>query len=352
MDTLTHALSGALLGRATVRASAASGALPVGLRMFVGFVAAAFPDIDVIASEFSPLSYLHNHRGVTHSLLMLPIWAVLLAWIFAAVWRWKPGWRAYFGIAALGIAAHIAGDLITSFGTMIFAPVSDARYGIGTTFIIDLWFTGIIVAGLLASALWRRTRAFAIGGLLTLAAYVAFQWTLQQRAIDFGASYARANGLGSASVSAQARPVSPFNWTVFVDDGARYRYSHINLVRKSTLAEPTSESGFISRLSAAYRPLADATWTRADRFGNTKSEIEIAREAFEQPAFRFFRWFAAYPAVLRVDHGNPRECVWFQDLRFVTPGRPSTPFRYGMCREAGESWRPFQLVGEHGVPVY
>jgi inner membrane protein len=146
--------------------------------------------------------------------------------------------------------------------------------------------------------------------------------------------------------------VSPFNWTVFVDDGARYRYSHINLVRKSTLAEPTSESGFISRLSAAYRPLADATWTRADRFGNTKSEIEIAREAFEQPAFRFFRWFAAYPAVLRVDHGNPRECVWFQDLRFVTPGRPSTPFRYGMCREAGESWRPFQLVGEHGVPVY
>ena len=352
MDTLTHALSGALLGRATARPGGGAGTLPLGRRMLVGFVAAAFPDIDFIVRELSPLSYVYHHRGVTHSLLMLPIWATLLAWIFAALWRGKPGWRTYFGIAALGIGAHIAGDLITSFGTMIFAPVSDARYGIGTTFIIDLWFTGIILAGLLASALWRRTRVFAIGGLVALVAYVTFQWTLQQRAIDFGESYARANDLQSVRVSAQPRPVSPFNWTVFVDDGTGYRYSHVNLVRRTPRSEPTSETGFVARLDAAYRPLDDAIWVRAGRYGNTESDVAVAREAFEQPAFRFFRWFAQYPAVLRIDRGNPRECVWFQDLRFLTPGRPSIPFRYGMCRELGEAWQPFQLVGEQGIPVY
>jgi inner membrane protein len=352
MDTLTHALSGALIGRATAGRNAAEGGLPVGRRMFVGFLAAAFPDIDVVVRHLSPLSYIYEHRGVTHSVLLLPLWAALLAVIFAALWRWKPGWRAYFGVAAFGVGAHIAGDLITSFGTMIFSPASDARYGIGTTFIIDLWFTGIILAGLIASAIWRRTRACAAGGLAALALYVAFQWTLQQRAIDFGEAYARANRLEPARVTAQPRPVSPFNWTVFVDDGTNYRYAHVNLRREAARPEPTPETGFIARLDAAYRPLDDARWIEDRRFGMTEADVALAREAFEQPGFRFFRWFATYPALLEIERGNPHECVWFHDLRFLTPGRDGTPFRYGMCREPGGPWQPYQRIGEAKVLVY
>jgi inner membrane protein len=320
--------------------------------MFIGALAAAFPDIDVVISYVSPLSYLYHHRGVTHSLLLLPLWAALLACIFAAVWRWKPGWRGYFGIAALGLGAHIAGDLITSFGTMIFAPVSDARFGIGTTFIIDLWFTGIILVGLLASAFWRRTRSCAAGALAALVLYVAFQWTLQQRAIDFAEQHARESGLDVARVSAQPRPVSPFNWTVFVEDAAGYRYAHVNLIRETVRPEPTSEAGFVARLDSAYRPLGDAQWIEAHRFAMTERDAALAREAYEHPDFRFFRWFAAYPAVLEIERGNPHDCVWFQDLRFLTPGRVSVPFRYGMCREAGGPWQPYQLVGEEKLPVY
>ena len=47
-----------------------------------------------------------------------------------------------------------------------------------------------------------------------------------------------------------------------------------------------------------------------------------------------------------VDRGNPSTCVWFQDLRFFTPGRAVWPFRYGMCREGGDRWRPYRLEGE------
>ena len=71
-----------------------------------------------------------------------------------------PGaFRAYLVIAALGVGMHILGDLITSFGTMIYAPLSDARPALSATFIIDLWFTGIILAGLAASLIWRRPAA-------------------------------------------------------------------------------------------------------------------------------------------------------------------------------------------------
>lgn len=353
MDTLTHALSGALIARATAREHRREDVLPLGRRVSVGFLAAAFPDLDVVTSYLSPLSYLYHHRGVTHSIIMLPLWALLLAVIFAALWRFRPGWRAYFGIAAIGIATHILGDLITSFGTMIFAPFSDARCALSATFIIDLWFTGIILAGLLASVFWRRTRLPAVAAAAVLVSYVAFQVVMQQQAVDFGEQYAKRNGIEATSITAVPRPVSPLNWTVVVADDQRYHYAHVNLVRRDVPPAPGPDSGFIARLDAAYHPLARAQWVRAERYGKAPDEVALAREAYTQPAFRFFRWFAAYPAALDVDATNAGACAWFHDLRFVTPGRDATPFRYGMCRNGSGAWQPYQLVGE-GVlePVY
>lgn len=320
--------------------------------MLVGAAAAAFPDLDFITSYLSPLSYLYHHRGITHSVLLLPLWTLLVAVIFAALWRARPPWRAYAGIAAIGIVSHIVGDLITAFGTMIFAPFSDARYALSATFIIDLWFSGIILAGLLACAIWRRSRVPAIAGIAVLAGYVGLQVVLQQRAIDYGEKYARDNGITRAAVTAVPRPVSPFNWTVFIADASHYRYAHINLVRKAVPPAPDANTGFIARLDSAYRPLNEAQWMRAERYGSGADTSDLARAAFSHDAFRFFRWFAAYPAFLSADAGEHGRCTWFHDLRFITPGRDTTPFRYGMCRSDRGEWQPYQLVGNVKKPVY
>src|SRR3954464_9784618 len=114
MDTLTHALSGALLGRATASRDPVPNALSLRARMAIGFCAAAFPDCDIVVTPLAPLAYLYNHRGVTHSLLVLPLWAVLIGLASAyLIWRNPARWRACAGMAALGIAAHIVADLIT-----------------------------------------------------------------------------------------------------------------------------------------------------------------------------------------------------------------------------------------------
>lgn len=344
MDTLTHALSGALLARATAPQQSDETTLPLGRRVFLGFVAAALPDLDWVMGQFGAVTFLLHHRGVTHSLIVLPLWAVVLAWICALIWRRDRPWRAYFGVFALGIGIHIAGDWITSFGTMVLAPLSDARVGIGTTFIIDLWFTAIILAGLGAALIWRRSRFPAAAGLAVLCGYVAYQGVLQQRAVEWGEAYAKASGLTNAQVTAQPRPVSPYNWMVVVRDGEVWRYSLVNLVR-SEARELAPGAGLIARLDAPYLPLSQARWVHAAHFGSD-SERVFAKEAWNQPDFGFFRWFAVYPVLYRVDTGNPSTCAWFQDLRFFTPGRGRLPFRFGMCREAGGRWEPFQLIGD------
>ena len=344
MDTLTHALSGALLARASARRAGTIPLRPLRERIVVGTLAAAFPDSDYLASLVSPLYYLLNHRGLTHSLLVLPLWACLLAWLAGRAFRNPRGWRAYWGIAALGVGMHILGDLITSYGTMIFAPFSDARYAWGTTFIIDLWLSGIILAGLALSLWCKASRIPAIASLAVLVAYVGFQAWLKVQALDVGRMHASSTGRPEARVSVQPGPVSPYNWMVVETLNGEYRYALVNLARSASLPQPDAGSNFFYRLSAAYDPTAQARWQTASLHGNG-TDAALVREAWSQPELDFFRWFAEYPALYRVDRHDPSVCVWFYDLRFFRPGTEFLPFRYGMCRDGGGPWRRYQLTG-------
>ncbi|MGH8705082.1 MAG: metal-dependent hydrolase, partial [Burkholderiales bacterium] len=268
------------------------------------------------------------------------------ACLLALVLREPRGWRALYVVCVLGVGTHIMGDLITSFGTMIFAPFSDARFGWGTTFIIDLWFSGAIVAGLIASAFWYRSRLPAVAACAVLVAYVGFQAVLRGRAIEFGVQHAQSRGLPAAGVTAHPRPVSPFNWTVFVSDASAHRYAHVNLVREQPRTFQPRD-GFAAKLDAPYMPLATARWVTRSRYGESAEEQALARAAWESPALGFMRWFAERPAFDGLTEGS--SCAWFLDLRFVNPGRDWVPFRFGACREQpGAPWRAYEREGESG----
>lgn len=344
MDTLTHALSGALLARATAPRDAPPRSLP--RRIAAGFFACAAPDLDFVVGFLGPVEYLLQHRGPTHSLLLLPAWALLYSWLLALILREPGGWRALYGVTALALLAHIAGDVITSFGTIVFAPFSDWRAALGTTFIIDLWFSGIILAGLLGSALVPRSKIPAMAASAVLAGYVGLQYLQKQEAVAFGAAYAKALGLKEARVVAQPKPVSPFNWTVFVSDESAHRFAHVNLVRKEPRAYRPGD-GFIARLDSPYLPREQAIWVARSRYGETPEARELAQAAWQSDALGFFRWFADLPALDGVTEGS--SCAWFTDLRFLTPGREAMPFQFGACRDGPHApWRAFERLGPAG----
>jgi inner membrane protein len=333
LDTLTHALSGALVARATASAEAPPRSIP--RRVAAGFFAAAAPDLDFVIGFLGPVEYLLTHRGVTHSLVLLPAWALALSWLLAKLLREPGGWRALYGVTALALFTHIVGDVITSFGTMILAPFSDWRAAIGTTFIIDLWFSGIIVAGLIASALLHKSKIPAVAACVVLAGYVGFQYVQKERAVDLGEQHAASLGLKNAKVSVHPRPVSPFNWTVFVSDDEAHRFAHVNFARREPRAYHPGD-GFIARIDAAYMPVEQAIWVTRPRYGAV--DQPMIRDAWNSEALAVYRWFADLPAFDGMSDGST--CVWFADLRFLTPGRERMPFRWGACRsQTGAAWR-------------
>ncbi|MFY9314040.1 MAG: metal-dependent hydrolase [Burkholderiales bacterium] len=338
MDTLTHALSGALIARATAGRDTPPRSIP--RRVAAGFFACAAPDLDFVVGLVGPVEYLLHHRGATHSLVMMPLWAIPLAWILARILR-EPegktaGWRALYGVSVLAIGTHIAGDWITSFGTMLLAPLSDWRAGIGTTFIIDLWFSGIILAGLAASALFYRSRIPSLAAIVALCGYVGFQYLQKEKALEFARGYAASRGLAHAEIAAQPRAVSPFNWTVFVSDAREHHFAHVNLVREAPRAYAPGD-GFVARLDSAFRPLAMARWETRSRYGDDP----LGREAWEAPPLAFLRWFAERPAF--DGRTESPTCYWFLDLRFLNPGRDWVPFQFGACRNGpGAPWRAYE----------
>lgn len=345
MDTLTHALSGALLARATEPKQPRPDQLPRRTRMWIGFIAAAFPDSDFVTRFIDPLTYLTTHRGVTHSVIMLPVWALLLALLFMLLVRGKYSWRAFVGVCALGIGVHIAGDVITAFGTMIFAPLSDWRAQFPTTFIIDPYFTAIIVAGLIASTVWSATRRPAVIGLAVLAGYVGFQALLHQRALTVGETYAAKHHLDAQQVQAIPQPFSPFNWMIVLPQKDDYYLSYVSLWRSEIPEFPSVDANWLYQVNASYFPVADAIWKRVPRFGAAK-EANLAEQVWYSEALAPFRSFAQFPAVYRVDRNPGGLCVWFNDLRFALAGR-TMPFRYGACRNGTDTvWHIYRLFGD------
>jgi inner membrane protein len=241
-------------------------------------------------------------------------------------------WRAWYAPVALGLGIHVAGDLVTAYGTMLFWPLSGWRPALGWTFVIDPYFTLIVVAGLAAAQRWpRRGAALAALALAALAGYAAFQGALHQRAMLL--AEIRGQRLAGATAHALPQPFSPLHWQLIVRHGDEWHVGHARLAAGRSLVERMPVVPLFARMASRYR--AAPEWTVETRFGASAADIALAQEAWRSDALGYFRRFAAFPALRGVAAGGTRECAWFQDLRFALPELPPS-FVFGACR-AGES---------------
>ena len=154
MDTITHGIAGALIGKAIFNGNDVFPPIDVDRRRIATWavmLGSIFPDSDVFADILShnEMLMITWHRSLTHSVLMLPVWSVILAYATGAIARWRkwdsPSFLKLTGLYAVGILSHILLDLVTTFGTMIWSPLEWSRPAWDILFIIDFTFTALVL---------------------------------------------------------------------------------------------------------------------------------------------------------------------------------------------------------------
>ena len=143
MDTVTHTLFGIGLYYATRKEEFTKKEKYT--LLVTTIIGSQIPDIDVI-SRFWDNEGLYQmwHRGITHSIFLVPIWALLIYLLLIPLF--KVSQRRNFYIGILAVAIHNSSDVFNAWGTGYFEPFSHMRLTFGTIPIVDfvIWLIFII----------------------------------------------------------------------------------------------------------------------------------------------------------------------------------------------------------------
>ena len=274
VDTIAHGLTGAVIGYCGFRQRPDGGRTA----LWTSIAAAEFPDIDIVLGFFGNETVLRWHRSFTHSAVLLPVWALVVAAAFWAVSD-RTSFRVLYAAAAAGIASHLVLDWFTNYGTELLWPLTDARFALSWVFIVDVYVWAILAVGLVACIATQRAPV-ARSALTVLGAFFVFCGTSRAVALH----RVRPGASAMARVDAFPQPMNPFRWTIVRDDGAAIHW-----------ISGATDDTFRQYRDNNLLPKAEATET-----------------------VQLFRWFAAFPLVERLEV-NGRTVLRYRDLRFRCP---------------------------------
>lgn len=134
LDTITHTLFGLALYGAVDKKDMDKKHKTAYLVTAIG--ASQIPDIDVISQLWDTEGlYQMWHRGITHSLFLTPVWALLFFLICFFLFKTKDIRLFLFGW--LAVLIHNTSDLFNAWGTGYLEPFSNIRITFGTIPIVD-----------------------------------------------------------------------------------------------------------------------------------------------------------------------------------------------------------------------
>lgn len=152
MDPITHGVAGAMaaytISDIKERNSAA----------VAGAGSAMLADIETfIYLPADPLFNLEIHRQFTHSLVFIPLGALIAAGLFWFLLRRHLPFKQLYLYSFAGYATHWFMDLITSYGMELFWPFVNTRYAWNLVSVVDPLFSAglILFSGL---ALWHNRK--------------------------------------------------------------------------------------------------------------------------------------------------------------------------------------------------
>lgn len=307
MDSVTHLFLGGAIAVALAPAKHRRMAL------LAGAVLNTLPDLDVLplALVEDPVAVMTWHRGLTHSLLVLPFMALAL-WALVrdrlALFRDAPA-RGFWIILAC-LLAHPLVDAFTVYGTQLFWPLPLAPAMWSSLFIIDPMFTLPLVVGCVLAFAWRdvdKGRRAALLGFALSVGYLgwsqAAKWQVERVAADSLAAI----GLEDAPRFSVPMPFNTVLWRVVA----------------------MTPEGFVegehSLWSDRGRPI---------RFRQYDSDHAALAAVDEHPPVQRLQWFTH--GFLKAEEREGR--LVLSDLRMGA--EPDYSFRFEVARAGQDGWRP------------
>ena len=355
VDTITHGIAGALVAKAFF--TEREGRMAT-LAVTVGSV---FPDSDTLVNLFyrDRMAFLEIHRGVTHSFVGLPVFALLLGTLACLLTGQRKKWLFFSGLFGIGIGLHILMDLITSYGTMIWSPLNNARISWDTTFIIDVTFTTIVLLPQLTAWVYSdheraRRRGFAVWLCMSLAGIAVATLASWAQVPVSGWTVATASVLIAAVLWLPSLGGRGWEWrrSAYCRVGVAAMAIYLGLcgiahqVALGRVEEFAKLSGLtVERLAALPAPPSLFRWAGLVQSpkGIYRGSIDLAGSS--QPAYSFFPnaednrylqtaeasadaktflWFARFPWVTYQRLGS-LHVVEIRDVQFFLPSRGDNP---------------------------
>ena len=232
MDPVSQGVVGAAFAQAAAKRTT------LATVAWYGALGGMAPDLDVLfQSPTDPILFLEFHRQFTHSLVFIPIGALL---VFAVLRSIANRVRMLQGLSAgqaylaclMGYATHGLLDACTSYGTQLLWPFSNARIAWDTMSIVDPLFTVPLVVLVVAASRSKRVWLswIACGWMLS---FFAFGWLQQERALQAASQVAQIRGHEPLRLSVKPSFANLLVWkAIYEFDG----YYYVDAVRVGTRA--------------------------------------------------------------------------------------------------------------------
>ncbi len=307
MDPITHLTAGALGGQAFRRPLRND-------RYWLAFCifAAWLPDSDNFVGLLGTEFYLLYHRGVTHSFLG----GLFLAAVFVAIFRLfvnKISFVRGLLIAYALILVHIFLDLITSYGTQIFFPFTNARYAVTSIFIIDPIYTLTMLFILYRTFRTQHARnTLAIAGIIWIFLYPTMSLGIRCGLHAHVEHRLKREGVAFTRMDVSTDVFSPFFWKVILEQEDSYQIGGITLFKPN---DPITLKRFQKADDAVFHDFSKTA-----------------------PIFKTYAWFFDFPIMHTeaAEHGE-EIVVTIWDLRFAS----TLDFMQRMMNDNGQ--QPFAL---------
>jgi len=341
MEPITHFLTGACIGRAGLNRKTAYATL-------AAVLAAEAADIDILWGFGGPVEELKHHRGITHTLIGVPMVAaaaVGVVWLFD---RWMtarrlrkakvPGengkappaqrqsinWGWLYLTALLSALSHLLLDWTNNYGVRPFYPFNPRWYAGSIVFIAEplLWaLLGLALVipallGLVGGEIGARRPAFrgrgwAIFALCGMVLLWGWRWSEQGRARML-VENAQVATAPIKRMAIEPYPVDPFHWHAILETEAYYQTAEIGTRTGEIVSDPAQD--------VIFKPPATAATDAAKRTPLGQVYLDwgtwaVVRDVGPQPIPGLVQ--SLDPP--RLPPGRQWTTVEFTDLRFGYP---------------------------------